>query len=118
MPTTLLTLPEIPPPLSACFNNNRKRGRVKSKRYTAWINNVLCSRRGVGFEPLEGDVQAVYLYRRPDRRRRDLGNLEKATSDILMTLNVIKDDSQIIDLRLAWSESITDPVHIIITGEK
>jgi len=111
--TVFLTLPEMPPPLSACFNNNRRRGRVKTKRYSEWIRNVMAASRR--YEPLDCEVAAIYLYRRPDRRRRDLGNLEKATSDILVALGVLVDDSQIVDLRLAWSDRIEKPVQIIVS---
>ncbi len=47
-------------------------------------------------------------------RRRDLGTLEKAAPDILMSQGVITDDSQIVDLRLAWSDEITVPAQILI----
>ncbi len=40
----------------------------------------------------------------PDRRKRDLDNLGKATLDALTHAGVWEDDSQIYDLRLKWSE--------------
>lgn len=51
---------------------------------------------------LQGDVIAVYTFGRPDRRRRDVANLEKAPSDTLTRWGVLDDDSQIIDIRLRW----------------
>jgi Holliday junction resolvase RusA-like endonuclease len=43
-------------------------------------------------------IQAV----RPDKRKRDIGNLEKAISDILQASNVIVDDCLCEDLHMKW----------------
>jgi len=43
---------------------------------------------------------------RPDKRRRDLDNLLKATLDSLTHAGVIEDDSQIHDLRIHWGPTI------------
>lgn len=49
-----------------------------------------------------GDIAVQYRFARTDRRKRDLGNLEKAMSDILVKHEIIEDDSKIVDLRLIW----------------
>jgi crossover junction endodeoxyribonuclease RusA len=51
---------------------------------------------------LNGDVVAVYTFGRPDKRRRDVANLEKAASDTMTRWGVLEDDSQIVDIRLRW----------------
>ncbi len=43
---------------------------------------------------------------RPDKRRRDLDNLLKATLDGLAHAGVYEDDSQIVDLRIYWAPVI------------
>jgi len=43
---------------------------------------------------------------RPDRRRRDLDNLLKATLDAMTHAGVIEDDALIEDLRIYWAEEI------------
>ena len=43
---------------------------------------------------------------RPDKRRRDLDNLLKATLDGLAHAGVYEDDSQIVDLRVYWAKDI------------
>ena len=43
---------------------------------------------------------------RPDKRRRDLDNLLKATLDGLAHAGVYEDDSQIVDLRIYWAKNI------------
>ena len=94
-------LPKLPPPLSACYTNVRGRGRVKTKRYREWIN--LCSPCLYGHKFITGKVCVEYSFFRPDKRKRDLGNLEKALSDLL-TGKLIEDDSMIEDLRLSWAK--------------
>lgn len=42
------------------------------------------------------------LATRPDGRRRDLGNLEKAVSDLLVEMQVIADDSLIEMFSMEW----------------
>lgn len=54
---------------------------------------------------LHGDVVAVYTFGRPDKRRRDVANLEKAVGDTLTRWGVLEDDCQIVDIRLRWGRS-------------
>lgn len=98
----ILTLPSLPPPLSACFKNVRRNGRAATPRYTAWAIESLhaVQQQRVGLVP--GPIEVVYQFRRPDKRRRDLGNLEKAVSDLLVKARLIEDDSLIVDLRMMW----------------
>jgi Holliday junction resolvase RusA-like endonuclease len=42
---------------------------------------------------------------RPDKRKRDLGNLEKAISDILVSQNIIQDDCLCEWMEIRWVES-------------
>jgi crossover junction endodeoxyribonuclease RusA len=41
---------------------------------------------------------------RPDKRKRDLGNLEKAISDILVSQNIVEDDSLCEWIEARWVE--------------
>jgi crossover junction endodeoxyribonuclease RusA len=52
--------------------------------------------------PLRVEIEAF----RPDKRRRDLDNLLKATLDGLAHAGVYEDDSQIVDLRIYWAKNI------------
>ncbi len=103
-------LPEMPVPLSACFNNFGRR-RIESKRYTAWKHVVDAY---VGYQWTEvvgtpsqptitGPVSVRYIVARPDGRKRDLDNLLKALNDTLTRLRIIEDDSCIVELRIAWA---------------
>ena len=53
-------------------------------------------------KPLRVEIEAW----RPDKRRRDLDNLLKATLDGLAHAGVYEDDSQIVDLRIFWAKDI------------
>jgi len=52
-----------------------------------------------------GAYKLTILAVRPDKRKRDLGNLEKAISDILVSQNIIEDDSLCEWLEAKWVES-------------
>jgi crossover junction endodeoxyribonuclease RusA len=42
---------------------------------------------------VEGPYKLTILAVKPDKRKRDLGNLEKAISDILVSQGIVEDDS-------------------------
>ncbi len=108
------TIDHQPPPLSACFTNVRRNGRADTPRYKAFKSGVdfdLHRQRLIGFygKPrFNCPIAVTYIIRKPDNRARDLGNLEKALSDTLVRNFIIKDDSQISDLRLRWMNPSTD----------
>lgn len=51
-------------------------------------------------------IEATYRFGRPDKRRRDVENLPKAISDLLVSQQVIGDDSMIERMVLEWKEGI------------
>lgn len=91
-----------PPSVNALFRNVPGKGRVKTKRYLTWIQAAGWAIK----EQKPGKVEGPYclwLYcGKPDNRRRDLANLEKAVSDLLVSHGVIKDDSHCVELHLYW----------------
>jgi crossover junction endodeoxyribonuclease RusA len=94
--------------LSACFKNAKRVGRAKTARYKNWIaittpqlKKQIQWRRPDFFHE---KIIVIYSLKRPDKRIRDLGNLEKALSDILVSTGIIEDDSNIEDLRLHWAD--------------
>jgi Holliday junction resolvase RusA-like endonuclease len=105
----ILHISELPPPLSACFNNAKDSGRVKTKRYKDWIELASTETRRqlmlMFTLPITAPIAVTYSLVKPDNRKRDLGNLEKGLSDILVSTGIIEDDSLIEDLRLKWVES-------------
>ena len=105
MTELVLHLP-LPPPLSALTKNVDRVGRPKTKRYNAWISLAYFRAREQRPYPRFGkaNVIADYQLGKPDRRRADVMNREKALSDMLVRLDVIEDDSQIVDLRMRWAD--------------
>ena len=63
---------------------------------------------------LKGKLKVDLECFRPDNRRRDLDNLPKALLDGLTHAGVWDDDSQIVDLRIYWSEHIGGMVKVTI----
>ena len=109
MTALTLHLP-LPPPLSACFTNNARAGRVKTKRYKAWIKEATFAlheelrRDRFWRKTITVDVCASYQFGKPDKRKQDVANREKAVSDLLVRAGILADDSQIVDLRLRWAD--------------
>ena len=63
---------------------------------------------------IKGPYALSILAKRPDKRRRDIDNLIKPISDLLMTVGVIEDDSDC-DLVSARWVTIGDGVRVLIT---
>ncbi len=87
--------------MNSIWRNFGGKRTIKSKAYRDWEKAVDAVKPS-GIVKLQGNVIAVYTYGRPDRRRRDVANLEKAPSDTLTRWGVLDDDSQIVDIRLRW----------------
>lgn len=59
------------------------------------------------FEMITDPVAMEIAAGRPDRRRRDIDNINKAILDVLEQIGVVQDDSQIHDLRSYWTDAVT-----------
>ncbi len=91
-PDYAVLLMPYPPTSNNLFAGSGRR-RFISKKYHEWRTEA--SRALAAQAPLpefEGPVSVRYAYGRPDKRRRDLGNLEKSVSDQLVSAGVIVDD--------------------------
>ena len=113
--TTILT--SMPPPLSACYNNIAGRGRVKSKKYKAWIVEQMYADQMLRCysDPLiKVPVKLVVAIYKPDRRKRDLDNLWKPICDLMVSCKILEDDSLIHDERMFWTPHSHRPVVINI----
>lgn len=107
-----------PPSANNLFVNLPGRGRVQSPRYKAWINGAAWTLKSQRPHKIKGKCRLTIDAVRPDNRRRDIANLEKAISDLLVSLRVIEDDSLIESITLAWvarpegpSSKLTDARH-------
>lgn len=100
-----LTLP-FPPSVNRLWKTKKTGGMYRSKEYVAWRQHALWAiqSRCKG-EYIKGHYELQISAVRPDKRRRDIGNLEKAVSDILQEAGIIEDDCLCDDLHLYWAES-------------
>jgi crossover junction endodeoxyribonuclease RusA len=100
-----LTLP-WPPSVNTYWRTFRGRMLISAhgREYrTAVAEQVLLQHGAKHYTvPLKVTIEAW----RPDRRRRDLDNLLKATLDSLAHAGVFEDDAQIVDLRIYWATTI------------
>ena len=96
------TLP-FPPSVNSLYSTNwLTKKRFKSKRYEAWISNAVEPLND--YQYVQGKVKALYEFGRPDNRRRDVANYEKAVSDLLTYTVILNDDSQIEEITLKWAD--------------
>ena len=100
----VLDLP-FPPSVNGLFATNFKtKRRFSTKQYKAWESAAMLAivQQNVGKQL--GKVKVTYEYGRPDKRRRDVENYAKAVSDILVSANIITDDSEIEEMLLKWAD--------------
>lgn len=100
----MLTLP-YPPTTNNLYRNAGSKGRVKSEQYKRWLAEAAWLVRQQRPTPVPGSYSLAIIADRPDRLRRDLGNIEKAISDLLKHAGVITDDSLAKSIVLAWSDA-------------
>lgn len=96
----------FPPSVNALYSTNFKtKRRFKSKKYEAWsaeADTVILT-FGRPKQPLSGELLIEYGFHKPKGNyKRDLLNYEKAVTDWLVAREYIKDDSMIVQARLAW----------------
>lgn len=96
---------EKPPSANNLYRNVPGKGRVRSDAYKAWQHRagwqVELARPGF----ISGKVEVRYAIPWPkDKRRRDLENLAKPLSDLLVKHRLIEDDSRIVRLELAYAD--------------
>ena len=60
-------------------------------------------------------VEVCYTVTRPDRRRRDIGNLEKVLSDVLTAAGVWKDDCQVQRNTQEWATVPANAPGVLVT---
>jgi crossover junction endodeoxyribonuclease RusA len=93
----------LPPSVNALYRNVPGRGRVKTHRYQTWLNAAGWALKEARPAPMRGDYAMMLICQRPDRRRRDLGNLLKAIEDVLTAHGIIEDDSLATEIHMSWA---------------
>lgn len=113
---TSFTLP-YPPTLNNLFKNAGKR-RIKTDGYKAWLDEAGWSLRAQRPQPVLGRYILTLTLSPPDNRARDLDNLAKAASDLLVTHGIIEADHLAKRLIMEWSDDApAKPGAMIVTVE-
>ncbi len=103
----VLNLP-FPPSSNSLFANRTGKGRVRSERYREWANAAGWALQAQRPGGLKGPVDLTFAFEERSNRKRDLGNLEKAVTDLLVTHQVIDADDHTVVRRiaLAWNPHV------------
>ena len=100
-----LTLP-WPPSVNRYWRTFQGRMIISAegRTYRKAVGDQVLIQRGA--KHYEGKLRVVIEAWRPDKRRRDLDNLLKAVLDSLTHAGVWVDDSNIVDLRIYWADTV------------
>lgn len=114
----------VPPSVNALYFNRRRatkamrgtnaRGRVRTPEYLKWITEAGWRIQIARQTPIRGPVAITYAI--SDLGRTDLGNLEKAATDLLVAHRLIEDDNRRIvrKITLEWSKDVTDGMRVTV----
>ena len=103
MATIILTLP-YPVSVNRIWRGSGKRV-YRSPEYEAWIAQAGLQwmiQRPSQPKTIKGSYTLRIVPNRPDKRRRDLGNLEKVVSDFLQSAGIVEDDCLAERILLEW----------------
>lgn len=104
MPAVLLAIP-YPPSANRLWRNVGGR-TIKSAAYRQWIDAAGWEVRKQRPRGIIGRYHMTLTATAPDKRWRDIGNLEKATSDLLAAVGVVENDRLCRRLVLEWADAI------------
>jgi crossover junction endodeoxyribonuclease RusA len=94
---------EFPPSTNNLWIPVKGRGLVKTKEYRAWQDaNAWIIRQQIGLVKIDGPFEVRFAFQRPDRRKRDLDNLLKASLDCIVNARVVHDDHLCQKLTAEW----------------
>lgn len=93
------------PPTTNNLYMNVGKHRIRTKRYDAWLKEGAAMIAQQRPEKVSGPYSLLLRAVRPDRRARDLGNLEKPVSDLLVKCGIVRDDSDACTITMAWVPS-------------
>jgi crossover junction endodeoxyribonuclease RusA len=104
----------FPPTVNTLYGNGGvNRGRHKTKAYEDWIKLASTVIKESHRQHL-GPYSLSICLEAPDKRGRDLGNLEKAVSDLLVIHGVVKDDRYCQRLTMTWGTGLPAPCVVLI----
>jgi Holliday junction resolvase RusA-like endonuclease len=104
---TVITLP-FPISVNAMFADGKTR-RHKSQRYSDWLAEAGYALKSQRPQTVLGPVTLLYeVQEGKDNRRRDIGNLEKGCTDLLVYYGIIEADHDLIvrEIRMIWNKDV------------
>jgi crossover junction endodeoxyribonuclease RusA len=87
----------------------------KSPEYTAWLEEAGWMVKAQTKLQISGKYIVHINANRPDKRRRDLDNLLKSTSDLLVKCKIVEDDSECQAIAAEWSNQ-SAPMIVTVYG--
>lgn len=106
-----LTLP-LAPSVNALWRITGSR-MYKTKVYKDWLEEAGWMVKQQTKETIDGEY-ALHIRAKKTNRRRDLDNILKATSDLLVNLHIVEDDSQCVALAAEWAKEASEPMVVTI----
>lgn len=94
-------------------NSGNGRGRHKTTRYNAWIAEASIAVKDSHRQAIAPYSLSICL-EAPDKRTRDLANLEKGVSDFLVMHGIVKDDSFCQRLVMTWGDGLPAPCVVLV----
>ena len=109
----ILHLP-FPPSVNRLWRFNGPR-MYRTKVYNDWSDAAVEALKSqeLPAEPINYAVAVELAVGRPDRRKRDIDNINKATLDLLEHVGVLENDHYVHDLRSYWSDKVVG-IQVII----
>jgi len=106
-----LTLP-LAPSVNALWRITGSR-MYKTKVYKDWLEEAGWMVKQQTKQTIDGEY-ALHIRAKKTNRRRDLDNILKATSDLLVNLHIVEDDSQCVALAAEWAKEASEPMVVTI----
>lgn len=100
---------DLPYPVSVNRVWRSNRGRVHlSQEYQQWIRDATVEwyrqKRGLSTRSISSGYVMELVATPPDKRHRDLGNLEKAASDFIQRAGIVANDSLARKITIEWAD--------------
>jgi Holliday junction resolvase RusA-like endonuclease len=85
----------------------------KTKLYKDWLEEAGWMVKQQTKQTIDGEY-VLHIRARKTNKRRDLDNLLKATSDLLVNMHIVEDDSQCMALAAEWAKEASEPMVVTI----
>lgn len=81
----------------------------RTKVYAEWADEAsrILRSQNTPAKPIDYPIAMELAVGRPDKRKRDIDNVNKAVLDLLEAIEVVENDHYIHDLRSYWSEEVS-----------